>query len=239
MRHSFLLPIPSPRTSAFACSIALAALLVTGCHSSHSTSLESYSDSGQSFTGSSDGTLNVNKMGGDIHVLDAPGGASLRTMGGSIIVDKAEKSLDITTMGGNVIVHSANVSSLKASSMGGNIDISATQASDLHADTAGGNITVQTLADGSINLKSLGGSIALTIPRNSSTQVDVELAYTMGSSQHYSVTSNLGLQQQQTSSWDLAHGNPRKYIYAKGTVGGGKNHIVIKTIDGNVTLNAQ
>ncbi|HEY0306591.1 MAG TPA: DUF4097 family beta strand repeat-containing protein [Acidobacteriaceae bacterium] len=237
-------------------SVTLLALFVTGCHRSHSTSSESLSDSLESVTGTSDGALDINKMGGDIAVAEAPGGAKLHTMGGSIVVDKVEKSLEANTSGGDVTIHSANVSTLKASTMGGNIDINSAQATDLqistmggnidigsaqaadlHATTMGGTITAQTLSDGSINLKSMGGTIELTIPKNSSAQIDIELSYSLTSGQHYTITDNLGLQQQ-TSSWNFSHFFPRKTIYAKGTIGSGKNHIVIRTIGGNVVLKA-
>jgi len=229
------------RTSAcFSCSaVALLALLATGCHPSHSSSMEYPLDSGQPITGTEGSALSINKMGGDIVIADAPGGAYLRTMGGAITVDKVSKSLDATSMGGNVTIRSANVGTLKAETMGGNIDITSAQATDLHASTSGGNVSVQTLADGSISLKSLGGAITLTIPKSSSAQIDIELAYTMNNNGKYAVTDDLNLPQQQTSSWDFSHGNPRKYIHAKGVIGSGKNHITIKTVDGNITLKTQ
>jgi hypothetical protein len=31
-------------------------------------------------------------------------------------------------------------------------------------------------------------------------------------------------------------GTPRKYLYARGHTGNGQNHVIIKTIDGNVTI---
>jgi len=212
---------------------------LTGCNGCGSSSLESVSGSADSFTGSSNTVLSVNKMGGDITVTDAPGGASLKTMGGNITVNKVEASLDATSMGGNVSVLSADVATLKAKTMGGTIDISSTRAGDLQADTAGGNITVQTLGDGSISLKSLGGNIQLTIPKSASAQIDIELVYTRTSSQNFTITSNLNLAQQTTPNWDFSHGDPRKTITATGSVNGGKNHILIKTVGGNVTLNAQ
>ncbi len=235
-------------------SVPLLALVFAGCNSSHTVSAEF--DTTSSVTGTSDGALNINKMGGDIAVTQAPAGAKLHTMGGSIIVDKVDKFLEANTSGGDITINSANVSTLKAntmggninirsaqapdlqiSTMGGNIDIGSAQTADLRATTMGGNITAQTLSDGSIYLKSMGGAIELTIPKSSSAQIDIELAYSLTSGRQYTITDNLGLQQQ-TSTWDFSHFFPRKRISAHGTIGDGKNHIVIKTIGGNVVLKA-
>jgi len=215
-----------------------AALLLTGCHST-SSSQDVFSDSKQSVTSANGNSLNISKMGGDIDVTDAADGATLHTMGGAITVDKVEKSLKAETMGGNITVNSANVSTLNVKTMGGNIDITSAQAAELHATTMGGNVTVQTTADGSIYLQSMGGNIELTIPKASSAQVDIALEYSSFSGQNYTITDNLGLQQQQSSNWDLWHFSPRKHIYAKGAIGGGSNHIIIKANGGNVTLNAE
>jgi len=214
-----------------------AALLLTGCNTS--TSTESSDDSGAIVAAPTAGELNISKMGGDIDVADAPGGAYLHTMGGGITVDKVQKSLDASTMGGDVTINSASVGNLNVKTMGGSIDITSAQASDLHATTMGGNVTVQTTGDGSIYLKSMGGNIELTIPKNSSAQIDAQIEYNGYSGRNFTITDNLGLQQQQSSNWDLWHLSPRKHLYAKGTIGSGQNHIYVKTYGGNVILNAQ
>ena len=44
------------------------------------------------------------------------------------------------------------------------------------------------------------------------------------------------LKEERTKDWDDEDGTPRKYIYGKGQIGGGKNRIRIETINGNVYL---
>jgi hypothetical protein len=226
----------SPVSRFLVCTTAL--LLLTGCSRS-TTHDESFDDSQPSVAGPSSDALAINKMGGDIDVADAPNGADLRTMGGSITVGKVEKALSAKTMGGNVDVQSADVSSLVVKTMGGNIDIGPAKALDLKATTMGGNITAQTLSDGSVILKSMGGNIDLTIPKNSSAQIDIELEYSGLNDRGYTITDNLGLQQQKTTEWNLWHLTHNYRVSAQGVTGSGTNHIVIKAAGGNVTLNSQ
>ncbi len=120
--------------------------------------------------------------------------------------------------------------------MGGNIDISSAKALELRATTMGGNVTVQTLGDGTIYLKSMGGNIDLTIPKTASAQVDVEVDYAGLTDQGHTITDNLGLQQQKSSSWELWRLTHRYHISARGSIGSGTNRIVIKTVGGDVTL---
>ncbi len=160
-------------------------------------------------------------MGGDIGVDEAPGGASLLTMGGNI---------HLGTVGQNA----------KARTMGGDIEVDAASGS-IQAVTMSGNITAQLLPSASnearnIELSSNQGEISLVVPKNFPMTVEVTLAYTNNQAGEFRIMDNLGLQETRTNNWDIVHGTPRKYIYAKGRTGNGQNHVVIHTINGNVTL---
>ncbi len=44
------------------------------------------------------------------------------------------------------------------------------------------------------------------------------------------------VKEDRTKEWDDSEGTPRKYIYATGSIAGGKNKIHIDTINGSVYL---
>jgi Putative adhesin len=216
-----------------------ATMLLTGCSHSDRSSDEPFGDSMSATFTSDTGALHINKMGGDIDVDDAPNGAELHTMGGNVVVGNAAKSLTAKTMGGNISVHSADVVDLNATTMGGNINIDSVKAAVLKATTMGGNVTVQALSDGSIELKSMGGNINLTIPKSASARIDLELEYNALSGPRYTITDNLNLQQQQSSTWEMWRFTHRYRVSAQGAIGSGNNRIHIKAFGGNITLNAQ
>lgn len=163
-------------------------------------------------------------MGGDINYTDVPDGGDLKTMGGNVHVGKVHNDLTITTMGGNVQVDSADAS-LKATTMGGNIEAA------LAKDQSPGNHDV--------TLKSMGGEVILSIPKDYPMTVDIELAYTKGNENKYKITESLGLDRSASQDWDTWHGSPRKYLYAKGRIGNGQNHLTIKTINGDVIIKGE
>ena len=66
--------------------------------------------------------------------------------------------------------------------------------------------------------------------------VDITLSYTKDSKHNYKIQSDFNLNQKTTSGWEYKNGSLRKYIYGTGNINGGKNKIVIETINGNVYL---
>jgi len=213
-----------------------------------SVGLSSCRDSGTPFTERSEiatsdsGAINMSKMGGDIDVDNAPHGATLSTMGGNIHVGNVAAFAHLKTMGGNIEIDRANAS-IDAVSMGGNITIDKTDGA-VKASTMGGNVTLHLVAgsEGSssaphdVELTSTGGDVELTVPKNFPMDVQVTIAYTMTASKTYRIDSNIGLTQSATNEWDYSQGTPRKYIRAQGRVGSGSNHVVIKTVNGDVIV---
>ena len=164
--------------------------------------------------------LTIVKSGGDIDVEAAPQGANLTTMGGDIHVGRVDGAARLKTMGGDIQVDAAS-GSVSATTMAGMIEA--------HIVGASG--------DGRhINLSSNQGHITLVVPKDFPMTVEVTLAHTDNQTETFRVIDNVGLQQVKKDGWDRSHGTPRAYIYANGRVGSGLNHVVISTVNGNVTL---
>jgi DUF4097 and DUF4098 domain-containing protein YvlB len=164
---------------------------------------------------------------------------TIKTMGGDINVDDAPAGTDVHTMGGDIHIRSA-AQFARAKTMGGDIDIDAIDGS-VTATTMGGDVFVTMTGDPATgdrdaDIQSMGGTVTLTVPAALSMTIDIELAYTKDAHDTYEISSDFPIQQEQTKSWEYDHGSPRKYIYGKGTVNGGKHKIRLKTINGNVYL---
>ncbi|MGB0064857.1 MAG: hypothetical protein WBP85_10475 [Terracidiphilus sp.] len=227
LRSSFLLLGVAP--------FAVASLLLAGCRGTHSGSYGF--DNGNEYKDAS-GTVHISKMGGDIDVEDAPEGADLNTMGGSIHLRNVNSVAKARTMGGNVEIGTAG-GPVDTTTMGGNIRVLAAGDS-VHATTMGGNLNVRLVASGAkarnIDLSTMGGEVELIVPKGFPMDIDIKLAYTRDSWHKPSITEPFGLAHSESSDWDYSHGSPRKYLYARGTVGTGDNHVIINGIGGDVTI---
>lgn len=175
-------------------------------------------------SGAAEKEVNISSMGGDLELDSAPNGAKLKTMGGDILINHAGKFLDANTQGGDINAESVD-GWVFAKTMGGDIEIKITGGTDGKKDA---------------ELISMGGDITLTVPKGLSVNIDVEIAYTQNNKKHkfedYKIYNDFQLKEERSSDWDNSKGTPRKYITAKGSYGGGKNLIKIRTINGNVYL---
>jgi DUF4097 and DUF4098 domain-containing protein YvlB len=163
-------------------------------------------------------TVQVSTMGGAIEIDDAPNGADLHTMGGNISVKNAKRFVRAKTMGGDIRIESVD-GSLKATTMGG----------DIEATVVG--------SGGDIDLTSMSGDITLHVPAGLAFDIELQIAFTKGSRKSYEIATPFQLTQSTTSEWDYKHGSARKYIRAKGSVGGGGGHTLkIETINGNIRI---
>jgi len=165
--------------------------------------------------------VRISTMGGDIKAPEAPCGADLSTMGGNISVENASEFVAAETMGGNITIGTVD-GWIKAVTMGGRIE--ATMVGDPESGRR------------DVRLDSKGGDITLTLPDGLSMAVDITLAFTKNSRQDYTIESDFPLTQNRTDSWDYGEGSPRKYVYSRGTIGGGEHKVRITTINGNVRL---
>lgn len=164
--------------------------------------------------------VDISTMGGDIDVDKAPNGAKLNTMGGDITINNAEKYVIAETNGGDIEIKSVN--------------------GWINAKTLGGDVKVKMTGDPKegkrdVTLTSLGGDITLYVPAGLSMNIEIEIAYTR-KHQDSKIISDFNINEERTKEWNDDYGTPRKFIYGKGSVGGGKNKIIIHTINGNVYL---
>lgn len=158
--------------------------------------------------------VNVDTMGGDIDVQDAPLGADVHTMGGDITIDSAREFVKAKTMGGDIRI--------------GEVD------GWVKATTMAGDIRVLVIGNHDVELTSMHGEITLAMPDGSDLDIEIELDYTKNSSRNYKIVSDFPIEQHESADWDYSKGTPRKTIKGIGT--GGGNHIVIRAINGNVYL---
>ncbi|MGD9140633.1 MAG: DUF4097 family beta strand repeat-containing protein [bacterium] len=166
--------------------------------------------------------VNITTMGGDINVNVAPKGAKVSTMGGDIEIRSAGEFVKAKTMGGDIEIGEVD-GWVKATTMAGNIEITMVGDPDK--------------GDRSVTLTSMSGDIELTVPAGLSMELDIELAYTKGNEGDFDIHSDFDFEREETKEWDRDNGSPRKYIYGKGSVKGGKHRIRIKTINGDIYLN--
>ena len=165
--------------------------------------------------------VKISTMGGGINVSDAAEGADVHTMGGSIHIKSARKFVKAKTMGGDIRIDAVD-GKVKATTMGGNINVTMT------GDPEKG--------DRAVKLESMGGDITLTVPAGLSMDVDIQLVYTKRAKKKYNIVSDFQLKKEESGDWETDKGSPRKTIYGKATIAGGKHKIKIKTINGNIYL---
>jgi hypothetical protein len=87
-----------------------------------------------------------------------------------------------------------------------------------------------------VDISSKGGDITLTVPEGLSMEVDITLAYTRNARKTYRIISDFDLHEEESRDWDYDQGTPRRYLFATGSIAGGKNRIRIETINGDVYL---
>ncbi len=160
--------------------------------------------------------VNINTMGGDIDVSDAPFGADVHTMGGDITIDSASDTVKAKTMGGDIRLREIDGS--------------------VNATTMAGDVQVTVRGNHDVDLTSMHGGITLILPDGDDFAIDIELDYTKNSSRNYKIISDFPIDQTESADWDYDRGSPRKTIHATGTVGGGSRRVVIRTVNGNVYL---
>src|SRR5438876_1179613 len=161
--------------------------------------------------------ISIFRMGGDIHVDDAPSGALLRTMGGDIRVTRGAGRIVAKTMGGNIDIRQLE-GSADVGSMGGDIRV------NVVGSGAGHDLDVHTL----------GGCIEVTLPRDFDGDFSVELEEDHDSDPHR-ITSDSPLEIRRSTRWSL-FGGSRKVWTATGRYGDAKNRVRISTVGSNITI---
>lgn len=185
--------------------------------------------------------VSVFQMGGAVDVDKAPDGASVTTMGGNIHVHRVSRFAQLKTYGGSIVIDSA-AGPVIATTMGGNIEIGSATAS-VTATTMAGNVEVHVSGEHqgdkrTISLVSYTGAISLFLPPGFGATVQVELARTNNQARQFQIINNVGLKAvpRDGGFLDFMHGTPRTYLDARGVVGDGASRIVIRTVNGDVTV---
>lgn len=169
-----------------------------------------------------DDEVNISTMGGSIEVDDAPFGANVKTMGGDIDVNSVKKFLKAETMGGDITVKSADAK-IKCKTMGGNIYIKVDSDDDA--------------SDRDIRLTSMSGGVELVVPENFSMDIEVRIRVNEDDVDYYDIVSDFGLVKEIKNDDHNGWSNhDQKVIYATKSVNGGKNKVVISTVNGNVKI---
>jgi len=166
----------------------------------------------------------------------------IRNAGGALKVEEAPAGADVRTGGGNIRIHSAG-EFVKATTGGGDITIDAVDGW-VKATTGAGDIRVTMAGDPEVGKRHImlstgTGGIYVTVPKNLSMDVDIELAYTKNNTGKYKITSDFKLREGKTDTWDNTQGTPRKYIFGKASIQGGRNKVIIRTVNGNVHLRSK
>jgi DUF4097 and DUF4098 domain-containing protein YvlB len=167
--------------------------------------------------------VRISNAGGDIAVDDAPAGAEVKTGGGNIHIKSARAFIKATTGGGNIQVDAVDGS--------------------VHATTGAGRISVHVAGPSSegnhdVYITSGSGDINLTVPRDFSMDLELKLGYTRTDKQ-YRIISSFEITRESTDEWSSAEGTPRKYLYGRASIAGGRNRIHIETVNGNINVQAQ
>ncbi len=195
-----------------------------GASMSNASSSSSSSSSRGGSTRSRGSVIHMRSMGGGITLDDAPDGADLETMGGDVRLRRSGGSVRAHTMGGTIRLGSVD---------GG-----------IRATTMGGDVIVQMVGDGSrgdrdVDVSSMKGDIEVTVPKSLAMDIEVELSYTRRYEGDFRITSDVPLTQSVSSEWSDNGDTPRKTITARGSVGGGRSKVRIRTINGNVRIITQ
>lgn len=110
-------------------------------------------------TGSVNGEVELNTMGGNINLGNIIGRTKINTQGGDIETGEIEGALDASTMGGDVKLGDVKGERAKVSTMGGDIIIGKVS-SGLNAVTYGGDILVKSIG-GNADVQTMGGDVDL------------------------------------------------------------------------------
>jgi len=163
----------------------------------------------------------------------------IRNAGGALNVDEAPAGADVSTGGGDIYICSAK-EYVKATTGGGDVTVAEIDGW-VKIRTGAGNVKITMVGDAEngkrdVSVSTGTGDVTLIVPKNLSMEVDIELSYTKNSSRNYKIKSDFDIGIERTNEWDYDQGSPRKFIYGRATIKGGKNSIKIRTCNGDVYL---
>jgi DUF4097 and DUF4098 domain-containing protein YvlB len=158
--------------------------------------------------------------GGSVELRDTSGPATLRTSGGEIVAKNVIGNVELKTSGGGILAETIR-GDVDASTSGGDVRL-------LHVDgkirgqSSGGSVQCSLVgANRGISVSTSGGGIRLTLPRN--TTADIEASTSGGS-----------------ISWDLPiETTVKEDDRMEGTINGGGKPIEAHTSGGGISVDAE
>lgn len=184
------------------------------------------------------GKIDFRTSGGYIDLNNAQIDGEVRTNGGFITVENAPFGADVITAGGHIMIGSAK-EYVQAATAGGDIEIKEVEGW-VNANTSGGNIDVKVngnLEKGKrdVELLSEGGNITLSVPKNFSMRVEIELIYDPNKDEKFTLSSDFNLIEEQTDV-TLEDGTMGKKITAVANLNGGEHLVKLSTQNGSINL---
>ncbi|HSU15536.1 M56 family metallopeptidase [Longimicrobium sp.] len=168
----------------------------------------------------------------DVHVAEAHG--PVRNGDGDVDVDDARPGALIETGGGDIRVRRAR-GDITAHSGGGDVTLESV-AGGATVRTGSGDVEVRLDGrGGDVDISSGSGRVTLVLPAEFSGSVDLESAYTERHAPTH-VTSDFPLALSQPREWSSREGTPRRYVRGRGTLGSGRHHVRVRTVNGDVRL---
>jgi len=159
----------------------------------------------------------ISKSGGSIELTDIPHGATLSTGGGNVNIGRTAGPVIVSTGGGDMSIGPVYGS--------------------LSASTGGGDIVVRVATNNeTIDLSSGSGKIMIELPASFDGRIDLETAYTKSHEREARIDSDWKLTRDPVTEWMHNEGTPRKYVRAHGTLGDGRGHIRVSTVNGDIVL---
>jgi len=131
--------------------------------------------------------VHIRNAGGGIRVNKAPAGADVQTGGGDIRVRSAGKFVRAHTGGGNILLDEVD--------------------GWIEATTGAGDVEVLLIGemestDHDVEIRTGTGDVIVTLPRDLSVEVDIQLAHTKGYRGRSRIISDLDLEEEESDSWE-------------------------------------
>jgi DUF4097 and DUF4098 domain-containing protein YvlB len=174
--------------------------------------------------------LEAATAGGDIILKNVGGEASAKTAGGDVIVGDVAGSATLKTAGGDVRLSSA-AGRVEAKTAGGDLYLKGVSGS-IEGKTAGGDIAAELIPTGSgpSRLTTAGGDIQLSMPASSGARVIATIeVQPWEDNGDYTITSEFG-------SIEVVRVASAHELRAEFTVGGGGAEIVLRTTNGDISI---
>lgn len=187
--------------------------------------------------GASGGPLSVRTVSGDIHIEQSAGSLDVRTVSGTLTVDHASGAAEIRSASGDVRVNHAG-GAVSVRTMSGKSTLPHLE-KDVTIRSISGDTTL-TLDPASrmrtIDIGTVSGDMTLHLPHDFGGTFDILLKQRR-SEKTLPLEQSLGLTVQ-TGAWEKNSDSSEEIrtITATGKVGDGRDHVIVRSVVGTLTL---